>query len=63
MDQLVERWAMKLAVGNNGGVWDSHYTEKHKALWRERAREFIEECRAELVPTSLQACNYGACHD
>jgi hypothetical protein len=43
MDKLVDRWAMKLAVGNNGGSWDSHYTEKHKTFWRERAIEFIVE--------------------
>jgi hypothetical protein len=61
MEDLVERWAMKLAVGNNGGGWDSHYTEKHKALWRERAREFIQECQSELPRRSLQECNQGTC--
>lgn len=47
---LVERTAMAMAIGNNGGEWDAHYTEEQKALWRERAARVIEEIADELQP-------------
>lgn len=49
MNELIEKWAIKLALGNNGGEWATHYTEKQKELWRERVRELIEDIKLELV--------------
>jgi hypothetical protein len=40
-DTIVEKVATTMAVGNNGGSWAEHYAEKHKALWRERAKQVI----------------------
>lgn len=42
-NDLVEHIAKKIALGNNGGDWATHYTEHQKALWRTRAREIIKE--------------------
>lgn len=51
----LERWAIKLAVGNNGGTWATHYVEKQKEFWRVRARELIAEFRSEL---DAEAANF-----
>lgn len=32
----VESMAARLAVLMNGGVWDTHYTERQKQVWRDR---------------------------
>jgi hypothetical protein len=31
--ELIEKWAVKMALGNNGGEWATHYTEDQKNLW------------------------------
>lgn len=41
--ELVERTAITMAVGNNGGTWATHYTDAQKDLWRSRAREVIAQ--------------------
>lgn len=43
MDDLIEKWAIKLALGNNGGEWATHYTEEQKNLWRKRAKELFKD--------------------
>ena len=43
MNELIEKWAIKLALGNNGGEWATHYTEEQKDLWRKRARELFKD--------------------
>lgn len=40
----IERCAMRMAVGNNGGTWDTHYTEKQKDFWRGQAVAVITDC-------------------
>lgn len=45
---MVERWAIRLALGNNGGSWATHYTEEQKIFWRELAEEFIDEVEESL---------------
>jgi hypothetical protein len=49
MSDQIERWAMRLAVGNNGGSWDEHYTTAHKEFWRGEARDLIDEMKDELT--------------
>lgn len=47
---LVEKFAIRTALGNNGGQWATHYTEEQKDHWRqlvlELARDLHEETEA-----------------
>jgi hypothetical protein len=43
MNELIEKYAIKMALGNNGGEWATHYTDKQKEVWRERARELLRD--------------------
>lgn len=43
MDDLVEKWALRMALGNNGGGWATHYTEEQKEHWRTMAREWLQD--------------------
>lgn len=40
-DKLIEEFAIRVALGNNGGKWASHYTEKQKDHWRQFIRDLI----------------------
>jgi hypothetical protein len=46
---LVERVAIVMAVGNNGGSWNISYTEQQRGVWRKRAEEVVKMIKAELV--------------
>lgn len=50
-DHVVERFAIRVALGNNGGEWlevdgKQHYTDKQKDHWRQFIRDLAEEVRA-----------------
>lgn len=45
MDELVERFAIRSAKGNNGGEWATHYTEEQKDFWRKFVRDLIADLR------------------
>lgn len=47
--EIVEKWAIKLARGNNGGEWATHYNEDQKNFWRNLAEELINEISVELI--------------
>ena len=47
-EPLVERLAVSMAIGNNGGQWATHYTEGQKFLWRTRAANLIADLKREL---------------
>jgi hypothetical protein len=49
MQDLIEKVAIKMAMGNNGGDWAEHYNEDQKNVWRERAKEVIEMVKQGLV--------------
>lgn len=49
MNELIEKVALTMAVGNNGGGWATHYTKEQQDLWRERAKEVIEMVKEALV--------------
>ena len=38
-DKQVEDFAIRAALGNNGGAWAEHYTEKQKEHWRQFVRD------------------------
>jgi len=39
----LEYFAMRCAMGNNGGEWASHYTEEQKAHWRRFVLDLVKE--------------------
>jgi hypothetical protein len=43
MTDLIEKYAIIMAEGNNGGAWATHYTDSQKDLWRARAEKLIED--------------------
>jgi len=50
MTDLIEKYAIIMALGNNGGSWANHYTESQKNVWRGRAQKLIEDLKMELTP-------------
>lgn len=40
--EALEHAAAALAIACNGGAWDTHYHERHKALWRLRVIAAME---------------------
>lgn len=46
-DRKIEKFAMRVALGNNGGRWDTHYTEKQKEHWRKFVRDLVEAVDSE----------------
>ena len=46
-DDIVERFAIRAALGNNGGSWADHYTEGQKEHWRQFVRDLIRELQTE----------------
>jgi len=51
VNELIEKYAIIMALGNNGGEWATHYTEKQKDLWRNRAEQLIRDVQMELSGT------------
>jgi hypothetical protein len=49
MSELIEKYAIKIALGNNGGEWATHYTEEQKDHWRNLVRELLEDLKMEIV--------------
>ena len=45
-EEQIDKFAMRIALGNNGGQWESHYKEEHKEFWRNIVREMIKEIKA-----------------
>ena len=41
--ETIEKFAIRLALGNNGGKWATHYNEDQKEHWRQFVRDLIEE--------------------
>ena len=48
--ELVERFAIRCAKGNNGGEWASHYTEDQKNFWR----SFVNDLIVDLVASDIR---------
>lgn len=42
-DEMIEKFAIRVALGNNGGKWSSHYTEEQKEHWRQFVKDLIQE--------------------
>jgi len=42
-NNIIEEFAIRVALGNNGGKWSEHYTEDQKEHWRQFIRDLIKE--------------------
>jgi heme oxygenase len=40
--EQIEGFAIRAALGNNGGTWATHYTEGQKEHWRQWVRDLAE---------------------
>ena len=48
MNDIIERFAIRAAKGNNGGEWSSHYTEDQREKWRQFVRDLIADLEDEI---------------
>jgi hypothetical protein len=48
-DDLIESFAIRAALGNNGGEWAKHYTPAQKERWRQFARDMIVHVRIGII--------------
>ena len=48
-DAQIEKFAIRVALGNNGGQWNAHYTEKHKQHWRKFVRDLVKKIEPEIA--------------
>jgi hypothetical protein len=48
-DALIESFAVRVALGNNGGEWATHYTEAQKEHWRQFVRDMIVHIKIGLA--------------
>jgi hypothetical protein len=46
---LIETFAIRAALGNNGGTWAEHYTEAQKEHWRQFVRDMIVHIKIGLA--------------
>jgi hypothetical protein len=44
-DEQIEKFAIRVALGNNGGTWATHYTEDQKNHWR----KFVCDMESEVA--------------
>lgn len=49
MDNLIKKYAIQIALGNNGGQWATHYNENQKNHWRNLVRELIEDVTQQIT--------------
>ena len=49
MAHLIEKYAIIMAEGNNGGAWATHYTDSQKDFWRAISEKLIEDLKMELT--------------
>lgn len=45
-DDLIEAFAIRAALGNNGGTWADHYTEAQKDHWRRFVLDLVAAIKA-----------------
>ena len=47
-EEQIDKYAIRVAVGNNGGEWASHYKEHHREFWRNIVRELIADLKKDI---------------
>ena len=45
-DEQIDAFAIRAALGNNGGQWSTHYTEAQRNHWRRFVRDLAAAMRA-----------------
>jgi exosome complex RNA-binding protein Rrp4 len=45
----IERFAIRIALGNNGGTWAEHYTEAQREHWRQVIRDLERDIRKQIL--------------
>jgi hypothetical protein len=48
-ESLIEHFALRAALGNNGGNWADHYTEAQKEHWHQFVRDMIVHIKIGLA--------------
>ena len=46
---LIETFAIRCALGNNGGTWAEHYTEEQKEYWRRFVRDLVVHIKIGII--------------
>ncbi len=49
MEELIDKYAIRIARGPNSTNWGEWNTEEEKEFWRNIVREMLEEFKAELA--------------
>ncbi len=39
--EQIEKYAIRCALGNNGGKWSAHYTEEQREHWRRVVKDLV----------------------
>ena len=45
---IIEKYAIMIALGNNGGGWSTHYNEDQKNHWRKLVKNLCSDILKEL---------------
>jgi hypothetical protein len=52
-ESIIEHFAIRAALGNNGGNWADHYTEAQKEYWRRFVRDMVVHIKIGLANNNL----------
>lgn len=47
-ESQIEQYAIRVALGNNGGEWAKHYQEVHKEHWRQFIRDLVKDIKESM---------------
>lgn len=47
-EQQIDMYAIRVALGNNGGMWSEHYTAEQKEHWRGLIRSLVKDIEADV---------------
>ncbi|MBK9497129.1 MAG: hypothetical protein IPO08_21970 [Xanthomonadales bacterium] len=53
--EAIEHFAIRAALGNNGGIWADHYTEAQKEHWR----QFVKDISHEIIMDEYGDYGFG----
>lgn len=56
---FVERYAIRCALGNNGGQWATHYNEDQKNFWRQFVHDLVADIRGQKIEVTEEMVAAG----
>ena len=59
--EAVEAFAIRCALGNNGGQWATHYTKDQKTHWRRFVRDLADEVAGKAISEAMRYRDDNAC--